>query len=51
MMTNEQKEAITRLRMDGLGYRNISKHLNIKLSTVKTFCCRNGLRKEDVDAK
>ena len=50
-MTNEQKEAITRLRMDGLGYRNISKHLNIKLSTVKTFCCRNGLRKEDVDAK
>lgn len=50
-MTDEQKEAITKLRMDGQGYKRISKHLGINVSTVKTYCHRHGLRKEDLDAK
>ena len=49
-MTNEQKEAITRLRLDGWGYDRISKHLEIKENTVKSFCRRHGLKKEDLDA-
>ena len=50
-MTNEQKEAITRLRLDGRGYNHISKHLGINESTVKSFCSRHGLKKEDLEAK
>ena len=50
-MTNEQKEAIIRLRLDGRGYNHISKHLGINESTVKSFCSRHGLKKEDLEAK
>lgn len=44
-ITNEQKEAITRLRLDGWGYDRISKRLEIKENTVKSFCRRHGLKK------
>lgn len=48
-MNNEQKDAITRLRMDGRGYKYIAKHLRICESTVKTYCRRNSLKNADLD--
>ncbi len=48
-MTNMQKEAITRLRLGGCGYNHISKHLGINESTVKSFCRRHSLKKENIE--
>jgi len=47
-MTYEQREANTRLRLGGYGYNRISQHLGINESTVKAFCRRHGLKKEDL---
>ena len=39
-MTPEQKEAITTLRADGLGYKAIAIRLSISVNSVKSFCQR-----------
>ena len=50
-MTNEQKEAITRMHLDGRWYNHISNHPGIKENTVKSFCRRHGLKKEELDTQ
>ena len=42
-MTIEQKEQIAQLRASGEGYKRIADLLGISVSTVKSFCQRNGL--------
>lgn len=42
-MTNEQKERITTLRHDGLGYKKIAIALEISVDTIKSFCRKEGL--------
>jgi len=44
-MTKEEKELINELKSKGLGYKAISKELNIPLGTVKSIVRR---RKEEV---
>jgi DNA-directed RNA polymerase specialized sigma24 family protein len=39
-MTKEEKELINELKSKGLGYKAISKELNIPLGTVKTVIRR-----------
>ncbi len=39
-MTNEQKERITAMRQDGIGYKRIAKAIELPLSTVQSFCRR-----------
>ncbi len=45
-MTNNQKEIIRKLRMQGLGYGKVAERTGLKLETVKSFCRRHGLRGE-----
>lgn len=45
-MTNQQREAIKQLRLEGHGYKKISNLLTLPLSTVKSFCRRNDLTGE-----
>lgn len=47
-MTEQQKDQITQMRVDGLGYLKISQLLSLSINTVKTYCRRNGLRSEYV---
>lgn len=47
-MTKMQKETITRLRLSGYGYNRISKYTGINESTVKSFCRRHSLKKENL---
>lgn len=42
-MTDVQREAIQRLRMDGKGYTAIAKATGLSKESVKEFCKRNGL--------
>ena len=42
-MTEEQKIKIRRMRLDGNGYKHIASTLVLPLSTVKSYCKRNGL--------
>ncbi len=42
-MTEEQKVKIRRMRLDGNGYKHIASTLILPLSTVKSYCKRNGL--------
>ena len=42
-MTEEQKIKIRRMRLDGNGYKHIASTLILPLSTVKSYCKRNGL--------
>ena len=42
-MTDEQITKITELREQGIGYRKISRLLDISENTVKSYCKRNGL--------
>ena len=42
MMTNNEKEMIRELRMQGLGYGKVAERTGIKLETVKSFCRRHG---------
>ena len=42
-MTDEIKEKIRELKIDGLGYKKIAKQLKMNLNTVISFCQRNGL--------
>lgn len=43
MMSNEQKEQITKLRDNGAGYTEIANAIGLPVNTVKSFCRRNGL--------
>lgn len=42
-MTNQQKEQIRTMRLQGVGYIKIGKALGISDNTVRSFCRRNGL--------
>ena len=42
-MTNEQKEIIMRLRVEGHGYTAVANIVGLPKDTVKSFCRRNGL--------
>ena len=42
-MTKEEKEEIISLRNQSVTYAEISKELNIPVSTIKTFCRRAGM--------
>lgn len=42
-MTTEQKDRIAQLRASGKGYKRIAESLGISVSTVKSYCQRNGL--------
>lgn len=46
MMTTAQKEAITHLQKQGLGYRRISKELNLSLAAIKSYCLRHPVEPE-----
>lgn len=46
MMTNNEKEMIRELRMQGLGYGKVAERMGLNLETVKSFCRRHGLRGE-----
>lgn len=53
-MTNQQKEQIRTMRLQGVGYIKIGKSLGISDNTVRSFCRRNGLgdkSKNAVDCK
>lgn len=43
MMTDVQKDKISYLRMEGLGYGGIAARLGLPENTVKSFCRRNNL--------
>lgn len=43
-MTNNEKEMIRELRMQGLGYGKVAQRTGLKLETVKAFCRRHGLQ-------
>lgn len=45
-MTNNEKEMIRELRMQGLGYGKVAERTGINLETVKSYCRRHGLRGE-----
>ncbi|MPM56294.1 hypothetical protein SDC9_103096 [bioreactor metagenome] len=48
-MTKEQRERITALRMDGVGYATIAKTLGVSENTVKSFCRRqNSANSKDI---
>ena len=42
-MTDEQRQKIINLRASGIGYKNISKLLDLSENTVKSFCQRRKL--------
>lgn len=42
-MTDEQKEKIRSMRIQGIGYRLIAKELCLKENQVQLFCKTNGL--------
>ena len=42
-MTTEQKDRIAQLRASGKGYKRIAESLGISVSTIKSYCQRNGL--------
>lgn len=46
MMTNNKKERIRKLRMQGLSYVKVAERTGLKLETVKSFCRCHGLRGE-----
>ena len=43
LMTNEQKEIIYKLRLEGMGYKSISKQLDLSRDSVKAYCTRHHL--------
>lgn len=42
-MTEEQKEKIKELRLQGVGYKGIANIVNLTRDSVRNFCKRNGL--------
>lgn len=42
-MTENQKNKIFKMRLEGSGYREIASALFLSLNTVKSYCRRNGL--------
>lgn len=49
-MTNEQKETLALLRLEGFGYTSISKTVGLSVNTVKSYCRRNALPCEKADS-
>lgn len=47
-MTDIQKQKIKLLRSSGKSYRDIAAEMDLKESTVKTYCNRNGLTNMDI---
>lgn len=47
-MTNEQKNMIEAYRRKGVGYKQIAKELGLSPNSVKSFCRRNHLSREDL---
>ena len=47
-MTDIEKQKIKHLRSIGKSYKDISIAMNLKESTVKTYCNRNGLTDKDI---
>ena len=47
-MTANQKRRITLMRQNHVGYAAIANELKLPLSTVKSFCRRNGLQASDL---
>lgn len=45
-MNHNQKEEITKLRKNGLGYKRISVITGVSLNTVKSYCRRLNVEKE-----
>ena len=45
-MTKDEKSRIAAMRRDGMGYTKIALELGLSENTVKSYCRRNGLRKE-----
>lgn len=45
-MTSAEKQRITRLREQGMGYAQIANRMGLSKSTVSTFCKRNELVSE-----
>ena len=46
-MTNEERAMVTRLRQEGLGYKKIASALSLPVQTVKSWCVRHSIQKED----
>ncbi len=46
-MTSDQKEKITQLRLEGVGYVKIGQLLNLSDNTVRSFCRRSGLTADE----
>ncbi len=47
-MNKHQKDQITAMRKKGCTYANIAKDTGISINTIKSFCLRNPLTKNDV---
>lgn len=50
-MTDNQREQLIKLRMEGKGYGTIAQTLGVSPNTVKSFCRRNELRESSVEGK
>ena len=46
-MTNEERAMVTRLRQEGLGYKKIASALSLPVQTVKSWCVRHSIQKEE----
>lgn len=48
-MTDIQKEQTRRLSSEGFGYRKIATLLDLPMNTVKSYCKRQGITKQEVE--
>lgn len=49
-MTDEQKAKITDFRMKGVGYKKIAQEIGLSENTVKSFCRRTSIQKQEMAA-
>lgn len=49
-MTEEQKKQIKDLRMKGVGYKKIAQYIGLSENTVKSFCRRTAMQKQEMAA-
>lgn len=49
-ITKEQKERIRALRCQGLGYTKVARLVGISENTIKSYCRRNGISRENPKA-
>lgn len=42
-MTKQQRDTVTEMRAQNLGYGQIAVNLDVSINTIKSFCRRNGL--------